>query len=316
MRLLMIDGNLVSVTGKAIEIPDSAGGVYQLVVETSAGASVTATKDTATVSGTADTSGSCTLTFYEPGTWNVTSTANGLSNTQSIVIGTQSMDLHLIDPVFANNTWARIIEACQAGQVPSAWAVGDSKTMTINGTEYQIDIIGKEHDDYADGSGKAPLTLQLHDCYGTAYAMAQYDTNYGGWKNSVMRQTHLPAILALMPTEVQNGIRAVNKLTEIRSENGILTTADKLFLLCEEEIFGTLDSLNSYAEHGEGTQYAYYEAGNSKSKQRNGAAAIWWERSPTKSSYSLDNFCNVSTTGYSGSAKANVEQSVSFAFCF
>ena len=55
--------------------------------------------------------------------------------------------------------------------------------MFINGTEYQIDIIGKGHDDYADGSGKAPLTFQLHDCYGELKNMNSSNTNVGGWTN-------------------------------------------------------------------------------------------------------------------------------------
>ena len=65
---------------------------------------------------------------------------------------------------FADNTWETIIAACQRGAVPETWAVGNHKTMMINGASYQVDIIGKNHDTYAAG-GKAPLTFQLHDCY-------------------------------------------------------------------------------------------------------------------------------------------------------
>lgn len=64
--------------------------------------------------------------------------------------------LFSVDPVFANNSWAGVVTACRRGNVPSAWAVGDSMLMTIGGVDYQVDIIGKSHDDYADGSGKAP----------------------------------------------------------------------------------------------------------------------------------------------------------------
>ena len=67
------------------------------------------------------------------------------------------------DSVFANNTWKQIIEACHNNAVPDTWNVADQKPMTINGVDYQIDIIGKNHDTYASG-GKAPLTFQLHDC--------------------------------------------------------------------------------------------------------------------------------------------------------
>ena len=212
---------------------------------------------------------------------------------------------------FADNTWAQIIDACHKNQVPDTWLVGNSKIMLINGTEYQIDIIGKWHDDYADGSGKAPLTFQLHDCYADRNMMNGGNTNRGGWTNCDMRQTHLPAILALMPTEVQNGIQEVNKLTsEGYRSTTISTTADKLFLLSEIEIFGNI----TYSASGEGTQYAYYKAGNSKVKNYNGSANLWWQRSPYIGNYT--NFCAVSNSGLADYISANDVYCISFAFCF
>ena len=213
---------------------------------------------------------------------------------------------------FADNTWAQIIDACHKNKVPDTWAVGNSKTMLINGTEYQIDIIGKGHDDYADGSGKAPLTFQLHDCYGELEAMNNSaNTNCGGWMSCDMRQTHLPAILALMPTEVQSGIREVNKLTTAGCESATInTTADKLFLLSEIEIFGSV----SYSKSGEGTQYDYYKAGNSKVKKYNGSAYNWQERSPYGRSTSF--FCIVNSNGNADYDSARTAFGVAFGFCF
>ena len=69
----------------------------------------------------------------------------------------------VLDDTFANNSWEAIIAACQSGNVPASWAVGDSNTMPINGASYQVDIIGKNHDTYT-ARGTAPLTFQLHDC--------------------------------------------------------------------------------------------------------------------------------------------------------
>lgn len=212
---------------------------------------------------------------------------------------------------FADNDWASIIAACHSGSVPSTWVVGNSKTMTINGTAYAIDIIGKNHDDYADGSGKAPLTFQMHDCYGELKNMNSSNTNSGGWTSCAMRSTHLPAILALMPTEVQNGIRAVNKLTSAGNKSATInTTADKLFLLSEIEIFDSV----SYSKSGEGTQYDYYKAGNSKVKKFNGSARDWLERSPhaRNSAY----FCMVPGDGYANYGTASAARGVPFAFCF
>ena len=216
----------------------------------------------------------------------------------------------IFDAIFSNNSWEEIIAACQSGNVPDSWVVGNSKAMTINGTIYQIDIIGKNHDTYTAG-GTAPLTFQLHDCYGTKYAMNSSNTNNGGWTSCAMRSTHLPAILALMPSEVQAGIKEVNKLTSAGSQSSTInTTADKLFLLSEIEIFGS----TTYSKSGEGSQYAYYSAGNSKVKNLSGSANHWWERSP----YGGDSagFCRVSSGGNAGSSNASYSRGVAFGFCF
>lgn len=215
------------------------------------------------------------------------------------------------DPVFANNTWEQIIEACRNNEVPDTWKVADHKLMTINGVDYQIDIIGKNHDDYSDGSGKAPLTFQLHDCYADTKQMNSSNTNSGGWTSCAMRSTHLPAILALMPTEVRNGIREVNKLTSAGSQSATInTTADKLFLLSEIEIFGRV----IYSKSGEGTQYDYYKAGNSKVKKFNGSGADWWGRSPR--GVISTGFCRVDSSGNATYFYASYAYGVAFGFCF
>lgn len=284
----------------------------QLIVTTSAGAMVTATKGSKTVSGTAGTDGTCTLELSEAGEWSVTASLNGNSKTKSIMIGTQTLDASILSDTFAENSWAQIAEACQTGTVPSTWIVGNSKTMTIGGTDYQIDIIGKNHDTYADGSGTAPLTFQMHDCYATTYAMNAANTNVGGWKECAMRKTHLPAILALMPAEVQTGIREVNKLTSAGNTSATIeTTADKLFLLSEVEVFGT----DRFSCDGEGTRYDYYQAGNTATKNRNGSYQKWWTRSPYKSDGE-----NFGTSAYQpaepDTSGANNSNGVAFGFCF
>lgn len=217
------------------------------------------------------------------------------------------------NPVFAENEWADIIEACHANEVPDTWVADGTcyKDMLINGTNYRIDIIGKNHDDLADGTGKAPLTFQLHDCYATTYPMNSSNTNVGGWRDCQMRTQTMPALKALLPAEVQAGIRPVNKLTSAGWQSpSIVTTSDELFLISEIEIFG--GATNSIA--GEGTQYAYYQAGNSKVKNRSGSANAWWERSPGSSNTTY--FCFVSSRGSAGRTSASSSYGVAFAFCF
>lgn len=217
------------------------------------------------------------------------------------------------NPVFSENEWADIIEACHANEVPDTWVADGTcyKDMLINGTNYRIDIIGKNHDDLSDGTGKAPLTFQLHDCYATTYQMNSSNTNSGGWTNCAMRTTHLPAILALMPAEVQAGIREVQKKSSAGNQSSsIQTTNDKLFLLSEIEIFGS----TTYSFAGEGKQYAYYQAGNSKVKNLSGSARRWWERSPRSSDSTL--FCSANRSGSANWSSASGSYGVAFGFCF
>ena len=283
---------------KTITVTRSGNGTISAVSSNTAAATVSVSGNTVTVTGKAN--GSAKITISVAAGTNYTAPA---SKTCAVTVS-------FLKDNFADNDWSAIIAACHSGSVPSTWVVGNSKTMTINGASYQVDIIGKNHDTYANG-GKAPLTFQLHDCYADTKAMNSSDTNSGGWTSCAMRSTHLPAILALMPTEVQNGIREVNKPTSAGSQSSTInTTADKLFLLSEIEIFGSVN----YSKSGEGTQYDYYKAGNSKVKKRNGSAAFWWERSPY-ASYST-RFCLVGSDGNAYTIAASYAFGVAFGFCF
>ena len=283
---------------KTITVTRSGDGTISAVSSNTAAATVSVSGNTVTVSGKAN--GSATITISVAAGTNYTAPA---SKTCAVTVS-------FLKDNFADNDWASIIAACHSGSVPSTWVVGNSKTMTINGASYQVDIIGKNHDTYTAG-GKAPLTFQLHDCYADTKAMNSSNTNSGGWTSCAMRSTHLPAILALMPTEVRSGIREVNKLTSAGSQSATInTTADKLFLLSEVEVFGS----TSYSAAGEGTQYDYYKAGNSKVKNRNGSAASWWERSPY-ASYST-RFCLVNGNGGANYIAASDARCVAFGFCF
>ena len=283
---------------KTIAVTRSGDGTISAVSSNTAAATVSVSGNTVTVTGKAN--GSAKITISVAAGTNYTAPANK----------TCAVTVSFLKDNFADNDWSAIIAACHSGSVPSTWVVGNSKTMTINGASYQVDIIGKNHDTYASG-GKAPLTFQLHDCYGETKNMNSSNTNSGGWTSCAMRSTHLPAILALMPTEVQNGIREVNKMTSAGSQSATInTTADKLFLLSEIEIFGSV----SYSKSGEGTQYDYYKAGNSKVKNYSGSAHYWWERSPFGSDSTR--FCSVTSDGDADYYGASNADGVAFGFCF
>ena len=289
----------MSSTSKTIAVTRAGDGTISATSSNTAAATVSVSGTTVTVTGKAN--GSATITVSVGAGTNHTAPANK----------TCAVTVSFFDGTFANNDWSDIIAACQSRSVPDSWVVGNSKTMTINGTDYQIDIIGKNHDTYSDGSGTAPLTFQLHDCYGTKHQMNSSNTNSGGYGSSAMHTTHLPAILALMPSEVQAGIKQVNKLTSAGSQSSTINTdVSRLFLLSEIEIFGS----TTYSKAGEGSQYAYYSAGNSKVKNFSGSANSWWERSPYGSNST--SFCRVGSNGDDGIYSATYSRGVAFGFCF
>lgn len=214
-----------------------------------------------------------------------------------------------VDPVFANNGWEDIAVACQNGTVPDTWKVGDQKTMTINGSNYNIDIIGKNHDDYADGSGKAPLTFQLHDCR-LSSKMNNSDTNEGGWDSTYIRSSVLSSELSRLPSAVSSAIREVSKKTTVGGYSTTLeTTREKLFLLSEKELFNTI----KHSRVAEGTQYEYYANGGSNVKTTNGSKKGWWLRSPYAVSTTM--FC-LAQDGSLQLDQPTYEHGVSYAFCF
>ena len=203
---------------------------------------------------------------------------------------------------FAENTWENIIKACQNNCVPETWNVGDTKAMTIAGKDYQIRILGKNHDTYTAG-GKAPLTFQIAEVYGVA-PMNATQTNTTGWSGSQMRTKTMAEILEVMP--VKDAIKAVNKETLNGTRDGLETTSDKLFLLSEVEVNGSVYFSNNFAE---GSHYAFF--GDVDSMKLN---ATYWLRGPGKNN--AIGYTQINMSGYMANGSAEYACGVVFGFCF
>ena len=281
----------------------------QILATTFPNTEVTASLNGKTVSATSDSSGLVILKLPSYGTWTVSATINGTSISSNYEIkAVAQYELALFSDL-ETISWDDISSISESGIASSIWSVGDKKTVAIDGVNYQVQIIGFDHDMKTSG-GKAGITFQLADCLNSMYKMNSSDTNTGGWKSCEMRTSTMATLLTKLPSALQNVIKAVNKLTSVGNKSATInTTSDKLFLLSEVEIFGSTTESAS----GEGTQYAYYKAGNSKIKKVNGSASLWWERSPRTSA--TGNFCAVGSNGAALQNYASVSQGVSFAFC-
>ena len=160
-----------------------------------------------------------------------------------------------------------------------------------DGREYTARIVGINHDDKSDGSGKAGLTWQFTGLLYNGYAMhgqneynADYDTNNGGWRDTILRKWMNPDELTegtsildgesddnrvwnSVPASLQSSIVAVDKMSKNRDDgtatNATLktipatATSDKLWIMSYPEIVETCNSGWNGLE-GEGTQYEYW----------------------------------------------------------
>lgn len=199
-------------------------------------------------------------------------------------------------------------------------SIGDQVTLSLDGTNYAFDIIGFNHDKLtsataygvATATGRAGMTLQMHGVFNIAYPMNSSETTVGGWKGSNMRISTMARMKGYLPSAWQSVIKPTNKTSGVEGgcPNDVETVSDSCFLLAEIEVFGDHEE----SAYGEGYQYAYYKAGNSRVKIGGGDRRVWWERSPF--AYNGDYFCCVGSYGSTGHGSANATgYYVAFAFC-
>lgn len=275
------------------------------------GTQVTMTKGgktlTAMVSG-----GEAVLYPTELGEWTIKYTFDSSQKTKQWkleVIGIVYVYPFTIGDNLNDTDWADIDICGRLGMAQQFFKVGDSKTVNIGGTNYEVQIIGFNHDDKVSG-GKAAYSFQLVDCLNQTQQMNTSNTNTGGWNGSAMRG-RMSTYKSQLPAALRNVIKTVKKKsgTGGGSSSGTQQTNDDLFLLSEIEIFGT----TTYSVAGEGTQYEWYKAGNSRIKKVNGSANYWWERSPR--SGNTNYFCYVYSSGDADFNSAYDSYGVSFGFC-
>ena len=275
------------------------------------GTQVTMTKGgktlTAMVSG-----GEAVLYPTELGEWTIKYTFDSSQKTKQWkleVIGIVYVYPFTIGDNLNDTDWADIDICGRLGMAQQFFKVGDSKTVNIGGTNYEVQIIGFNHDDKVSG-GKAAYSFQLVDCLNQTQQMNTGNTNTGGWNGSAMRG-RMSTYKSQLPAALRNVIKTVKKKsgTGGGSSSGTQQTNDDLFLLSEIEIFGT----TTYSVAGEGTQYEWYKAGNTRIKKVNGSAGFWWGRSPISGDTYY--FCIVGSSGNATISNADNSRGVSFGFC-
>ena len=108
---------------------------------------------------------------------------------------------------FANASWSQIAEISEAGQAEQYFSLGDTKTIPLNGDTITVCIVGFNHDNLADGSGKAGISIM---CSTLPNYTTKLNGHYGdqyGYRRKVLANTILPAL----PSGLQAVIKPVLK---------------------------------------------------------------------------------------------------------
>lgn len=155
-------------------------------------------------------------------------------------------------------------------------------TKLTDGKTLEYRIVGINHDDLADGSGKAGLTFEATNSALGYQKMNATNTNAGGWEKSELRgRLNSGDLWSLLPAELQSKVKAVKKLTDNQGGGKAGTptaTTDKVFLLSATEVWGDMQS--------DGTQYEYYKSKGVTTSNYSGASSsnYHWARSVNPSS--------------------------------
>ena len=167
------------------------------------------------------------------------------------------------DLTFANATWTEIDDVIQSGLYKKYFNIGDTKVVTYGAETQTITIIDFDHDDLADGSGKAAISLDL-GTYAKSQVAENVDYLSSAWKDSIIRNTVVPQILTTLEAGLSSRIVEVIKAQHHGRYSGapnpwtggaIYTTNDTLFTYSASEVFTNV----SEKYEGEGTIYEWFK---------------------------------------------------------
>ncbi len=139
------------------------------------------------------------------------------------------------------------------------WHIGDTKTFNLSSGEIiVVSILGYNHDILSDGSGKAGISFGMENmCVADelVHMCNSDDVNTGGWDSSLYRTQFLTEKFSLLPIDLQNVIKFVDKKSSAgNGASQIITSSDKLWIFSRVEVEGVTDPILS----DEGVQYEYW----------------------------------------------------------
>ncbi len=211
-------------------------------------------------------------------------------------------------------TWQEISTIGQSGQARKRIALGATKIDHMkDGYDAEYRIIGFDHDDLADGSGKAPFTWQMTKVLKDHRKMNAESTNKGGWEACELRKWLNSNFVELCSTELQSVIHPVIKLTSAGdTSKGIIESVDRIFIISEKELYGrvicSVPSKDGWYDYYRLEDVPYFALND------DGSAVWWWLRSPYCGD--IGSFCCMYANGHDAGTGASWSAGVRPCFCF
>ena len=207
-------------------------------------------------------------------------------------------------------SWDEIDRIGKSGTAREHFALGATKKDYMkNGFVAVWQIIGFDHDDLEDGSGKAPISWDMVGLYKDEATMRK-DRNSVWWNDSEIRSFLNGDFKNKVFDELAAVVKPVWKYSANR--NGVMEkTVDEFWIKSEQELYGR----KFWSYGGEGHWYEFYAQENVRynKKKLNGNDDWQWLRSVIADNSSY--FCIVSTSGSANSSGADFPIGFAPAFC-
>lgn len=218
------------------------------------------------------------------------------------------------------DSWETIIANIENGTYATKYKIGNYKPLDL-GTEGTVNmqIVGKDIDELADGSGMAPLTWIAMELLKTSHKMNTTQTSVGGWGSTNMRTYLKNTVMPLIPLNVRKAICTVNK-----SAVGYKSaTSHKLMNTTDDVWIPSISEVERGFSTGEGdSQDAIYKvvfhnnAARVRKKVGASSAVRWWLRSAPSGGANEKGFYSMEPGGYTYTGPyATVAQGVCLGFC-
>ena len=207
------------------------------------------------------------------------------------------------------DSWDEILAAINDGTYATKYTVGDTKLMTINGSDVYVQLVAMDADPLADGSGNTAPTSWVVKSTLTDHVMNSTGTNANGWAACEMRSWLRETAITWLPETIRTAIKEVTKTYYDYTTKSTLSIADTVWIPSAREVHGG----KLYEASGPDYTAVYSSVANRIRYNLSGKIENWWLRSAFSGSNNF--FRYVSTEGRGDTTGAYISYGVLLGFC-